>query len=151
MRVLYVFVCALFFSSSALATPIELVPGLWKIESQESQNVSNGGQAGAEQPILNSELRCLDETSAWLLPSDYARSFNSKGCLQQDLISTPLDFRGVWACDVDGLKLTINMSGEASLTGDTYSTLMTVRGENERTSVNMQSSVTATRTGDCPS
>ena len=135
---------------AAMAGPIELAPGLWQIDSEETQDVASDGRIGTRAPVVQSELRCLDETSAWLIPSDYASSFTSRGCKQSSFMSTPLDFKGVWHCQVDGLTLTINMSGEASLTGDTYSTLMTVNGRNTATSVNVRNSVTAQRTGDCP-
>jgi len=134
----------------AAADPIELAPGLWKIDSEETQNVASDGRIGSRAPVINSEMRCLDEASAWLIPADYADSFTARGCRQQSLVSTPLDFKGVWACNVNGLGLTINMSGEAGLTGDYYSTVMTVRGQNAQSSVNVRNSVTATRTGDCP-
>lgn len=137
------------FSLPVSAGPIELAPGLWKIESEETQDVSNEGRLGSRAPITNSEMRCLDDATAWLIPADYAQSFTSRGCRQQNLSSTPLDFKGSWACNVNGLTMTINMSGEASLTGDRYATLMTVTGRNAETSVNVRNTVTATRTGDC--
>jgi len=137
-------------AAPAHAGPIELAPGLWQIESEETQDVANDGRLDPNPPVTSSELRCLDEESAWLVPSDYADSFTSRGCQQENLLSTPLDFEGVWSCRVDGLDLTINMSGEANLTGDAYATLMTVTGRNTEKSVNMKNSVTAKRMGECP-
>lgn len=138
------------FAGPAAAGPIELAPGLWSIESEETQDVANEGRIGSRPPMKSSELRCLDEQTAWLNPADYAESFTSRGCRQQTLTQTPLNFEGIWACQVNDLNLTINMSGESSLTGDTYSTLMTVTGRNSQTSVNVRTTVAAKRTGDCP-
>ena len=137
-------------SAAASANPIELVPGLWQIDSEERQDVASDGRIGTRAPVKNSDKRCLDETSAWLVPADYAKSFEKPGCQKKSFQSTPLDFKGEWVCRVDGLDLTINMSGIASLTGDNYTTLMTVIGRNETNSVNVRNSVTATRLGECP-
>lgn len=150
MRLIVFLFFAAFCVFPSFAGPIELAPGLWQIDSEETKDVANEGRLSSDAPVTNTELRCLDETSAWLVPSEYAESFTSRGCQQEDLLSTPLDFKGVWTCEVNGLKLTINMSGEANLTGDAYATLMTVTGRNSETSVNVRNSVTAKRTGDCP-
>lgn len=139
----------LFVANHAVANPIELAPGLWQIESEETQAIADEGRLGSRAPVTSSEQRCLDDTTAWLIPADYAEAFNKPGCAQQSFISTPLDFKGVWTCQVDGLALTINMQGEASLMGDVYSTVMTVNGRNETKSVNVRNQVTARRLGAC--
>ena len=135
---------------AAFANPIELAPGLWQIDSEETQDVASDGRIGSLAPVTSSDKRCLDETSAWLIPADYEQSFDKPGCRQNSFQSTPLDFKGEWLCKVDGLDLTIKMSGVASLTGETYTTLMTVNGRNAVKSVNVRNAVTATRLGDCP-
>ena len=134
----------------AAANPIELAPGLWKIDSAETQNVASDGRLGTQAPKTTSDKRCLDEQSAWLIPAEYARSFDKPGCKQNAFQSTPLDFKGEWLCQVEGLDLTIKMTGVASLTGTSYSTLMTVNGRNSEKSVNVRNEVSATRLGDCP-
>ena len=150
----YRFVCAGFLACLVLpiasAGPIELKPGLWQIDSEETQDVAKEGRIGTRAPITTSDMRCLDTSSAWLIPADYAHSFNSRGCVQQSLVSNFLDFKGTWTCRVDGLDLTIDMQGEASLTGDKYSTVMKVVGRNNTSSVNVRNSVSAVRTGECP-
>lgn len=146
---MFLSLCGVLFTHTAVANEIELAPGLWQIESEETQNVADDGVLNSRAPVTSSEQRCLDETTAWLIPSDYEASFNKPGCTQQSFTSTPLDFKGVWTCEVDGLELTVNMQGEASLVGDVYSTLMTVNGKNEAKSVDVRNQVTARRLGEC--
>lgn len=141
---------ALLAAPLADANPIELAPGLWQIDSEETKDVASDGRLNSQAPAVTTDTRCLDDSNAWLIPADYASSFTSRGCQQTSFSSTPLDFKGVWICRVDGLDLTINMKGEASLTGDTYATLMTVTGRNDTQSVNVRNTVNARRTGDCP-
>ena len=151
MQRVFILLCIIALAPvAASASPIELAPGLWQIDSEETQDVASDGRIGSLAPVTSSDKRCLDETSAWLIPADYAQSFDKPGCRQNSFQSTPLDFKGEWICKVDGLDLTINMSGVASLTGNSYTTLMTVSGRNAIKSVNVRNAVTATRLGECP-
>ena len=146
----YLIASALLAALPSHANPIELAPGLWQIDSEETQDMVSDGRIGTRAPVTSTDTRCLDEATAWLIPSDYASSFNKPGCTQNAFQSTPLDFKGEWICRVDGLDLSIQMTGIASLTGDTYSTLMTVTGRNASKSVNVRNAVSATRIGECP-
>lgn len=137
------------FAPVSAANEIELAPGLWEISSEETKDVSQNGRLNSQAPVTESEKRCLDETSAWLIPAEYAESFTSRGCSQNSFLATPINFEGSWTCRVDGLDLTITMKGEASLTGDSYGTLMTVTGRNENQSVNVKNTVNAKRLGTC--
>lgn len=149
-RITNLLIVAAFVPIAAAANPIELAPGLWQINSNETQDVASDGRINSQAPVTSSDKRCLDEITAWLVPSDYASSFDKPGCEQNSFQSTPLDFKGEWLCQVEGMSLTVNMTGTASLTGDSYTTLMTVNGRNATKSVNVRNEVNATRLGDCP-
>lgn len=153
MRILRLIIPAMLclsVSGLAFANPIELTPGLWQIDSKETQEMTREGRIGTRAPIETSEQVCLNEETAWLIPSDFANSFNSRGCRQLSMSTTLLDFKGQWSCFVDGLNMTITMEGDASLEGTSYSTLMTLQGKNAQTSVDVQNSVTARYVGLCP-
>ena len=141
---------AVLMPAAATGDPIELAPGLWQIDSEETQDVASDGRIGSQAPVTSSDKRCLDETSAWLVPADYSSSFDHPGCEEVLFQSTPLDFKGEWLCRVEGLGLTVKMTGVASLTGNSYTTLMTVNGRNAMKSVNVRNAVKAKRLGDCP-